>query len=688
MKRLQYQGLSEPISREVERVNWQQPSNIPQSNWANDKIKKATFAAIVPCVFFVSTFTTEATTADRWHPQSNEPVRQVQHREYEYPSSFIDTTILTQPERPTLDKWHVDRPLPPEGATHHEYLYPSYTTDSNAVTQPESNIDRWIPQKPDKIWDIRRLQYSYPYNFIDTSILTQTEYVSYDRFRPEYPNKVWGKVHQEYIYPSFVVDPTQLTQKEAVSYDRYRPEYPERIFRIDHREYLMPSLWYDPLPITTPEDITLDKWYAPLSEPRMDVIRNRYLYPIGNELTNLFIVTQSPVDALFNQSDYVYRAKFIPYYYPYLAIDPYSIAQPESATIDRWLPQKPDYVWDKVHIEYIYPTLFIDSVLLTQAESTTVDKWYVQRFLPPAGAIHKEYQYPSLFFDSKVIINPVSIDGNRVHVIYPVTYQYQKFAEPLEPSLRAVPESITLDKWFNPLAEPQRDVIRNQWLYPYFDIDTYLVTQGENITIDKWIGYHPDKIWGKEHREYAFPYLFIDPQILTTGESITLDKWFRELDRQAFRYKATPHLYPYLSWYNKIIILPTLIQGSNAHVIFPQVFQYQQLTRPIDRPPETITLDKWIGEKPVYIWDKKRQQYSFQFFFMFDKFVYSIWVPVDENDAEWTKSEKPTGNYVLVAKSEATFTKTGKSTATWTKTEGSSSTWTKAEKQPNLIEVP
>lgn len=501
MARIQYQGLAEPL-KQTEVVaetitvdKWQGASNIPQSNWKTS-IRNSAFMAVMPTLFFTNVITAEVTSADKWHPKANEPVRTVEHREYEFPSSFIDTAQLTLGERITMDKWYQEPFLAPKDKVHIEYTFPSEF--------------KWV----------------YPLG-------TPVEEIS-------------TAVHQT----------QQLPPKSK-----------------EHREYVYPSVF---------------KWD----------------YPIGT------------------------------------------------------------------------PASIVGTAVHQTAQ------------LYPRGSKHVEYQYPSTFWYPKVIINTSVVSGQMVNVVYPKTLQYQKLAYVPEPTVLIPAETISVDKWFVRANQPRQDVKRNQHLYPPFVIDPYQITQSEVSTVDRWIGYHPDFVWGKKHQEFTFPSNFIDTNLLTQSENITLDKWFKELDRQAIRLKVTPHLYPSTFWYPKIIISPTVVSGANVHVIYPQLRQYQSVTRDIKIPPETITMEKWLGERPVYIWDRKRQQYTYPFLFLFDKLDVNIWTKFDEDSATWTKTDKATASFSLVAKPTATFTKIDEPTATWTKTDESTATFTKGTKPPTMYSIP
>lgn len=230
-------------------------------------------------------------------------------------------------------------------------------------------------------------------------------------------------------------------------------------------------------------------------------------------------------------------------------------------------------------------------------------------------------------------------------------WEYLYPAHTIDSKLLTQSERINLDKWFRPLSEPRWDKKRQQFTYPLFVIDVSQLIQPERTSLDKWIGSHPDFIWDRKRWQFTYPYLFIDPYLLTTSERIEMSKWFVELSRPPIRYKAKPWYYPYLSWYNKIIIAPMVIQSAHVHIDFFQSFLYQKVA-------EALKI-----------------------------FIYT-WTRVAEGSSAFAKEAENTTSFSKIAKTTTIHTKTAKSTTLFTKEVEGGATWTKETEPPSVIEVP
>jgi hypothetical protein len=338
------------------------------------------------------------------------------------------------------------------------------------------------------------------------------------------------------------------------------------------------------------------------------------------------------------------------YQYPSFFIDPSQLTLHEAVSMDKWyqepfLPPK-----DKVHLEYTYPSEFRWSYPLGVSVSEIATSVYQTQQLPPRGVEHREYQYPSVFWHPRIILKPLVVSNADVHIVFPEQRQYKAFTEPLEPSLRP---------------------------------------SHEEITLDKWIGNHPDKVWGVKHFEFTYPSLFIDPYALTLSERVDLDKWFVELQRPPKGQIHREHEYPYLFAPTRLLINPTVIAGPYAHVIFPEVFQYQKLSLfNISAFDERITMEKWFRPLSEPRWDVKRHQWMYPSFFMFDKLALSIWTPEDEGSSTFTKTGKSSSSFAKVAKSTSAYALVAKGDGTFVKVAKSSSTWTKETEPPAIIFIP
>lgn len=426
-KLLQYQILAEPLSTEAppaETVTvdkWYKNTETPQSNWA--KAARFSLAAITAGAFFLNLSTVEATTPDKWHPKQNEPVRTVEHREYQFPTFFIDPTLLTQAERIDLDKWFVRLSEPQRDVKRQQFAYPSL------FWYPRILISLTLASGPQyHITYTDLFQYQQYARPLEPSLVIEPESITLDKWFKELSTPRWDIRRWQFLYPPFSVDPFLLTQAERIDSDKWTGRYPDIIWGPKHFEFMYPSLFIDPQLLTQAERIDLDKWFVRLSEPRWDIRRWQWLYPTRDDRTETMIVTEFPIDALFAQIDYIFREKFRPYYYPYLAIDPAFMLEHERIDLDKWYVELQRPPKGPKHWEYLYPPFTIDPQLLTTTERIDLDKWFRELDRPPFRYKPTPHLYPYFWWNPRILIKPMIISGQNTYIIFTATFQYQKFA--------------------------------------------------------------------------------------------------------------------------------------------------------------------------------------------------------------------------------------------------------------------
>jgi len=144
-------------------------------------------------------------------------------------------------------------------------------------------------------------------------------------------------------------------------------------------------------------------------------------------------------------------------------------------------------------------------------------------------------------------------------------------------------EEITLDKWYVQPSErvgQARDKKRWQFLYPFFEIDANLLTQGEDFQhVVKWLPGFPDIVFDRKRQQWSYPYFNIDTNILTQGEDFQhVTKWWQPASEPRWDK-------PRRQWY------------------FPNFFGYIE-----EEAPEEPNVPEWYQQQ-LPRFDKKRWQF-------------------------------------------------------------------------------
>lgn len=235
-------------------------------------------------------------------------------------------------------------------------------------------------------------------------------------------------------------------------------------------------------PIVPPEEITVDKWYKELAEPLHAPPR---LHPA---------LQKSGHD------------------------DPDGLTRPEVTTPDKWYKEleRPIFTVPRQHPPAL--TLVEDFVI---PEDITLDKWY-RDLDRPVLALPATRYYPGAFVDGLEEVPDLDwlvafSKPEFVTTHTQVTYQFA--GEPILP-----PEVVTLDKWYQDLAQPT--VLPQQLTWPQsLAIDTKLA-QADDVKLSSWYSAfaEPVIVAGQTPLYHAFVGEPIIP------ETITSDKWYKNFD--------------------------------------------------------------------------------------------------------------------------------------------------------------
>jgi len=243
-----------------------------------------------------------------------------------------------------------------------------------------------------------------------------------------------------------------------------------------------------------------------------------------------------------------------------------------------------------------------------ESEATSPDKYLPNTNQPidTTNPIQRlQYLYPSLSWYPKILIDPMVIEGPRVHVIFPQQIQYQGLTKPITPPGQEK-EGIDLDKWYQELSRPQKlTKPTHYWTYPSLSFHNRplidpMVIEGprahvifpqqiqyqswafpmiklipEIVELDKWYVRANEPRWDRKHFEYLYPSFSIDTQFLLRGEHINMDKWFQELSHTIWSPKHWEYLYPSLSIDTDLLTQHEQIDMSKW---------YQELQRPPKGP--------------------------------------------------------------------------------------------------------
>lgn len=227
------------------------------------------------------------------------------------------------------------------------------------------------------------------------------------------------------------------------------------------------------------------------------------------------------------------------------------------------------------------------------SETINADKWHQSLSEPRRGrSLAIAAVAGSVFVpvvptpgDGVGAVPSITIDTPRVQ-----SFQYQVSAVPVQV---AAPETITADKWHEPLSEPVRPKVGLGAVYQQPVTLAKADPFPESVTSDRWLRAFSEPV--RKPRAIGRDAEFVS--VVAAVETITLDKWFAAFSDPARRrglgaqqQQAAIYLYP----------VPVSGSGTGAvpYTAFAtprvQSFQYQVSTAPVMTPTgETITADKW-----------------------------------------------------------------------------------------------
>ena len=215
---------------------------------------------------------------DKWIGSRPDYIWDKEHREFSYPSFFIDPTQLTQGERVDLDKWIGSKPDYIWDKKHFEFTYPSLFIDTQALTQSERiDLDKWYMRLSEPRWDVKRWQWLYPTRDDRTELFIPTEAPIDALFHQ--PDYIYPPKFRPYYYPSLSIDASLLTQPERIDVDKWYVELQRPPKGPKHWEYLYPYLAIDAEQLTQLERLTMDKWFKELERPPIRYKATPHLYP-------------------------------------------------------------------------------------------------------------------------------------------------------------------------------------------------------------------------------------------------------------------------------------------------------------------------------------------------------------------------------------------------------------------------
>lgn len=189
---------------------------------------------------------------------------------------------------------------------------------------------------------------------------------------------------------------------------------------------------------------------------------------------------------------------------------------------------------------------------------------------------------------------PVSPVLGDVTLTFTKIVQYQAHFYPLQ-EIQAPAEDVTLDKWFQPTAQPVRK-------RRAFGIETVVLPppQLDGSRLDSWVQPPSQPVYPKKPPVRVG--WITDGALLETPNTITLDKWFQEVKQPYPRKKRLVAVGAYVIDAKQL----TLTEDPLLKWLLPVQAQSVRRQRPQqgtlllvpfveEAPAETITLDKWLG---------------------------------------------------------------------------------------------
>jgi|GEM_PF-3232223 len=497
MKLLQYQEQVQgiPSSLAPERTTpdkWQPAPNIPQSNWQKAALYSA--AAVMP--FFSMNLT---------------PVQRI-----EQPKTFSQqSVVITVPQ--TLQYQILANPV------------------AGFSPKERSTPDKWQSQNNQPVFDVKRLQVSYPSFFANPTAIPNVEVITLDKWGPLPNQPLFDIKRQQSIYPVSVIDSKQLATGERITPDKWQPETNKPLFDVKRQQHTYPTFVVDSKQLATKERVSPDKWQPDTNKPIFDVRRQQYTYQTFATDTQLLTQREIP-KVVSSEIIVIAKIRLTQVQRSNLVFVP-----TENVTLDKWSVAS-QYPIGTRRIN-VSPSFFFNPYP-TAPETITADKWVQPQSLPQTT--RKISHLVPYFFPDFVSLTrpevPKIYTGDEVQIAFKRSTQYQSRAFVSRGTNAG--EVTALDKWFKETTRPRFDVRRLQYTYPNFFFSPFPLPNPEVLTIDKWTPLVNLPVWDKKRQQFLYQTFAIDPRHLLDHERITLEKWFRETQQPRFDIPRKQYLDP------------------------------------------------------------------------------------------------------------------------------------------------
>ena len=241
------------------------------------------------------------------------PQFDTKRNQYTYPSFFVDPTILNASENINIDKWFIETNRPRFDVSRRQYLYPNKLYDilnSSIYVNPSCawgfdwgyDYGRCIDNQArykfvdnnQPIFDVKRLQYTYPNFFIDALFGLTSELVTTDKWFVNSNIPIFDNKKTQYTLDYFIFDSSEIISVEQNTLDKWFVNSNIPIFYKNRNSHLYSSYHRDvniyPQGILPAE---MESWWSNTNIPKFDKKKNQYLYP--SNFRDPIIITPSIV---------------------------------------------------------------------------------------------------------------------------------------------------------------------------------------------------------------------------------------------------------------------------------------------------------------------------------------------------------------------------------------------------------
>ncbi len=339
-----------------------------------------------------------------------------------------------------------------------------------------------------------------------------------------------------------------------------------------------------PPEFTGPETTTVDRWFQPLSEP---VRRSAGILAAAALLASGAVFVAEPSDFPAPPETITLDKWFVELSRPTLPPLPRQAAGeaappaffgPEVTSLDKWFQPFSEPVRVKPPLPIAaYPSTWDDPDALTQPEATSLDKWYMplsEPVLPlPPRQIAGESS-PTGFPSFLTGPGPFAIEWwtPLSEPVLPRSSHAAIVASGENHANEILPtpgiETITLDKWFQPLSEPVRTTPPlSVGAMPSFEMDADSLTRPEATTLDKWfIPFSEPVREGPARIAHLYSGPIDDVNIWPSPEVVTLDKWYMPLSLPTLPRVTFAHLMAGAFDANETLPTPEVVAAFDANL--------------------------------------------------------------------------------------------------------------------------